>query len=59
MDSGISITIASRTEESVTLVSGEIFYPGIYNGSEFIKPLGNDLMSPTVYASDGLDVAGK
>lgn len=46
-----SVTIASRTARTVTTSDGKTFRPGIYNGAEFIKPMGSYSMAPIIRAA--------
>jgi hypothetical protein len=49
----ISVTIASRTEKTVTSTSGKKFRPYVdTEGREVIKPWGSYSMSPIVRADD-------
>jgi len=46
-----SVTIASRTARTVTTTDGKTFRPGVYDGAEFIKPMGNYSMAPIIRAA--------
>lgn len=48
-----SVTIASRTAKSVKTTDGKTFRVAIYDGAEFIKPMGNYSMAPIIKATGG------
>lgn len=51
----ITVTIASRTDKTVTTTDGKKFRPTVYDGSECLHPWGKYSMSPIVRANDTRD----
>lgn len=51
----IRVTIASRTDKTVTTATGKRFTPKDYNGVEFIRPWGTYSMAPIIGADDAVE----
>ncbi len=45
-----SITIASRTAKTVKTAKGQTLRVGTFEGSEFVRPMGNYSMAPIIRA---------
>ena len=46
-----SVTVASRTAKTIKTTGGKTLRVGIYDGAEFVKPMGSYSMAPIVTAS--------
>ncbi len=45
-----SLTVAKRTAKTITTTSGKTLRVGLYDGAEFVKPMGSYSMAPIIAA---------
>lgn len=46
-----SITVAKRTAKTITTTTGKSLRVGVYDGAEFVRPMGSYSMAPIISAA--------